>query len=335
MIQLKIAFLDTEEAYLEQLKGYLMRRNETFFQIWTFSDTELFLKKAKVAAFDAVVMTAPFWEALKESVLEAKKILLCEGVREERLKECPYVLKHQSAEKLFCQISAMLWQEDREEKDFPEKTSELIGIYSPVHYENQMLFGMTMAQILGENQKVLYVNLMGHSGFYQLVRTDAQEDLGDLLYGMMQREGDFASGLHRIRQTYRNIDFIPPVVNPEHLSEISDSLLERFLMELKNRSGYAVVIIDFGAVCLGFTKIIPVFGSFYCLYKEGVVNRYRMEEFFAYLEKDGAHIAERIRRIKMPEHIAHPEDTNPLENGLYGGMGDYIRRSVYGGEQIG
>ena len=31
MVQLKIAFLDEEEAYLERLKGYLIRKKEKFF----------------------------------------------------------------------------------------------------------------------------------------------------------------------------------------------------------------------------------------------------------------------------------------------------------------
>ena len=47
MVQLKIAVLDEEEAYLEQLKGYFVCKNEKFFKIWTFSKVEIFLDKAE------------------------------------------------------------------------------------------------------------------------------------------------------------------------------------------------------------------------------------------------------------------------------------------------
>lgn len=336
MVQLKIAFLDEEELYLEQINGYLVRRNEMFFKVWTFSDAETFLKEAAgKTVFDAVVMTAPFWEKVNGYASGAKKILLCEGVREKSFADCPYVAKYQSAEMLFGQISAMLWQEDAKEEELPERTSEMIGIYSPMHHENQMLFSMTMAQILGENQKVLYVNLMEHSGFYQLMHMEVTEDIGDLIYGMMQKDHDFAAGLHRIRQTRKNFDFIPPAVNPEHLSEISKPLFEQLLIMLKNRSGYDTVIIDFGTVFLGFAEILPVFGSFYCLGKEGMVNRYRTEEFFEYLGRERKHVTAHINRLLLPEQMVFPEDANPLENSLYGGMGDYIRRCLYGGAQIG
>ena len=161
MIQLKIAFLDEEEAYLEQLKGYLVRKKEMFFKIWTFSASEAFLACEKQMAFDAVVMTERFWALLYNAAAERKQIFLLERAGSLPFAECLFVRKYQAAENVLGQICAMLWQENREEqKGLFEKPAELIGIYSPVHHEDQVLFGMTMAQILGEEQKVLYVNLM-------------------------------------------------------------------------------------------------------------------------------------------------------------------------------
>ena len=58
MIQLKIAFLDEEELYLEQLKGYFVQKKENFFKIYTFTDADSFLKSRKKEQFDAVIMMA-------------------------------------------------------------------------------------------------------------------------------------------------------------------------------------------------------------------------------------------------------------------------------------
>ena len=60
MVQLKIAFLDEEEAYLERLKGYLIRKKEKFFIIQTFTCAKYFLESKERETFDAVVMTAVF-----------------------------------------------------------------------------------------------------------------------------------------------------------------------------------------------------------------------------------------------------------------------------------
>lgn len=336
MIQLKIAFLDEEGAYLEQLKAYLIRKRDVFFKVFTFSKAEAFLSCKERAEFNAVVMTAPFWDRVDGHTGKAKKIWFCEGTEEAPETGCLQVAKYQSAEKLLSRISAMLWQEEAEEKiQFQENAAELVGIYSPVHHENQVLFGMTMAQILGETRKVLYVNLMEHSGFYQLTKTECTEDIGDLLYGMMQNGHDFAAGLHRIRRSFRNFDYIPPAVNPEHLSEISKALYEQLLMALKNRSGYDVVMVDFGMVFLGFAEMLPAFGSFYCLGKDGMLNRCRMEEFLDYLGREGEQTADRMNRLLLPEPAAYAAGGNLLEHSLYGGMGDYIRRCLYGGAASG
>ncbi len=335
MIQLKIAFLDEEELYLEQLKGYLVRKKEMFFKVWTFSKLESFLAGMDQEEFDAVVMTYPFWEKTKDCQIPAKKILLWEEECKEQQAEGLFVEKYQSAEKLFCKISSFLWQEGQQRSDFPGNAAELIGVYSPVHQEEQMLFSMTMAQILGEQQKVLYINLMEHSGFYGLLGTEAEADIGDLLYDMMQEGCDFAAGLHGICQSCRNFDYIPPAVNPEHLSEISRSLYEKLLTAVKTRSGYDVVIVDFGRIFLGFAEMLQLFGSFYCLEKEGRLNRCRAEEFQEYLEKECACVSARIHHLRLSERLTCPEEVNLLEANLYGGMGDYIRRTLYGGVEIG
>lgn len=336
MVQLKIAFLDEEEAYLEQLKGYLIRKKEQFFQIRTFTRAESFLESRKRESFDAVVMAAVFWENVRDCMGGAQAVFFREGAEETPQADFFSVKKYQSAEKLFCQISAMLWQKEAEEiRCFTQEPAEMLGVYSPVHHEDQMLFSLTMAQILGETQKVLYVSLMGNSGFYGLIKSESCEDIGDLIYGMMQKGHDFAAGLHRVRQSCRNFDYIPPAVNPEHLAEISRPMYEKLLAALKGRSGYDVVLVDFGTIFLGFAEMMPFFESFYCLGKEGMVNRLRTEEFLDYLGKEGEHTTAHLNRLLLPGQIQAAGEANPLENSLYGGIGDYIRSCLFGGMRSG
>lgn len=344
MIQLKIAFLDEEEAYLEQLQGYLIRKKENFFRLWAFSCIETYQECAKNTEFDVVVMSEAFLEKMEEELsdkklpdrkIPEKRILLSEGRIPKAAAGMPAVAKYQPAEKLLSRISALLWQESSIcQEFFPERMAELIGIYSPAHCENQILFSMAMAQILSEKEKVLYVNLMEHCGFYRLTGEEISEDVGDLIYGMMETEYDFAAGLHRIRRNYMDFDYIPPAVNPEHLFEIFGEIYEKLMIELKNRSGYAVVVIDFGNIFPGFAEILPILERLYCLGREDAVSRYQMEEFLEYLGKEGRNAGDYLKKVLLPGQIGGIVEKNPIENCLYGAMGDYIRRCLYGGEEV-
>ena len=341
LVQLKLAFLDEEEAYLEQLRGYLVRQKERFFEVWTFTDAEsLFKKTDDGMLFHAIVMTAPFWEAAQGRAKGIKKILLCEGREEESFFDCTYVDKYQSIERLLGRLLELLSQEKGgEEGVSPKGAANLIGIYSPVHHESQMLFGITLTQILAEEQKTLYVNLMGHSGFFGITDTSAKEDVGDLLYGMERKGFDFAAGLHKVRRSYRNFDYIPPVINPEHLSELSGEQMESFLKKLKSRSGYDCVVIDFGMVFPGFSRLLQSLSCFYCIGKEGTVNQHRMEEFLLYLEKEEEYKTVNMKQTLLPREISFGpsflrEGADPVAGSIYGRMGDYIRSSLYGGTAV-
>lgn len=333
MIQMQIAFLDEEEAYVKQLQGYLVEKKERFFKIDAFTTAEAFLEAAeRGASYDATVLTEAFQTSVPAGALLGKKILLCESGTKAADAKWLSVAKHQSAGALLRQISAMLWQESKGAAESALPTAaELIGIYSPVRHEGQLLFGVTMARVLGEEKKTLYVNLTSHSGFFGLTNTSHAEDIGDLLYGMMQEGHDFATGLHRVCGTYRNFDYIAPALNPEHLSELSGSLFSKLVLELKGRSGYQAVILDFGMIFSGFAETLPAFSAFYCLGKEGLLNRYRTEEFLDYVNKAGDCAAARMSRLTLPEELFLSKEADLPDGCLYGSMGDYVRNCLYGG----
>lgn len=331
MIQLRIAILDEETEYLERLNSYMVQKREYFFKIWTFSTWDYFQEASTTNRFHAILATEVFFERVLELEGQGQKILLREeGILPEY--QCvPNIYKYQSVERIFVQISNLIWEENGPSDHRVEgKQARLIGIYSPVHYADQMIFSMTMANILGENERVLYLNLQENTGFCKVTDTDAREDIGDLVYGMMQTDHDFYTGLHRVRRNFGNIDYIPPAGNPEHLSEITQNLYEELFLELKNRSGYDVVVVDFGTVFLGFAEILPVFEALYCIELPGVRNRYRVEEFFEYLAREGNQEQLKICPISLSDSMLRKEEPYPLEMSMYGEMGDYIRQTIGG-----
>ena len=65
------------------------------------------------------------------------------------------------------------------------------------------------------------------------------------------------------------------------------------------------------------------------------MSRFRIEEFLEYLGKEGGQTMSHMNRLLLPERMAPMEEGGLLEGSLYGGMGDYIRKCLYGGAGIG
>lgn len=322
MIRLRIAVLDQDREYLERLQAYLIQRKDIFFQILIYSDPNSYIQSKKQV--DALLVTGDFWEAVVGKREGVKEILLHEGWIPKAAEGVFTIAKYQSAENLLRQVSAVFWQEKEKEGNICyAKQAKLIGVYSPMHIGSQLLVTMTMAKIIGEQEKVLYVNLMEHSGFYSLTETEPKEDIGDLLYGMLENDNDFTVGLHSIRKTYANFDYIPPITNPEHLSETPKELYEKLFRELKYKSGYDTVIIDFGRVFLGFAELVTVLEKLYCIGRNGKMDCCSMDEFEEYMSKEMHEKDKKIEKMILPEKFGYWESTYPLENSCYGEIGKY------------
>ena len=57
-----------------------------------------------------------------------------------------------------------------------------IGIYSPVKRSLQTTFAMTMSEILAEKRSTLYLNFENYTGIAELIASDGEKDLSDLVY---------------------------------------------------------------------------------------------------------------------------------------------------------
>lgn len=95
---------------------------------------------------------------------------------------------------------------------------EVIGVYSPICHEMQMPFSMVLAQKLSTEKKVLYVNLMEHSGMLELLGVPGECDLGEVILAL-RRQRLTAETLGRGIHETEWMHYVEPFDNPEDLGE--------------------------------------------------------------------------------------------------------------------
>ena len=120
-----------------------------------------------------------------------KIVILTEGSTPKELENYTGVYKYQASSDVVREVMACY---GAEKAIFPvqlpvlKKTTEVLGVYSPLGGCLQTCFALTLAQILGKEKNVLYLNLEEYAGFEKLMQKKFSHTLSDLLYFAKQND---------------------------------------------------------------------------------------------------------------------------------------------------
>lgn len=327
---LKVAVLDPDEEYLKQLSAYMMVKRNSSMEVNTYSRWDDFWIQEPQKEYDAIVISVTYWDKISKMQKNPKIILLCDDEIPLEAEDMSVVLKYQAVSSMMSAIAELpLAGGQKDEQWINAIKGEVIGVYSPVSHEGQMMFSMTLSQLLGEDKKVLYLNFMENSGFSQIYHIEAARGLSDILMAVMGQR-DITHAVSCAAVPIGRTDCILPAQYPEHLLEFSDEHYLRLFHELGVHSGYDIVIADFGKIFPGFMKVLQQCSSVYCIGEDSYMGRCRIQEFDDYTKKWES-TADKLCKLILPIGLASVSGDDFLQKGIFGSMGDYIRKNVLGG----
>ncbi len=128
------------------------------------------------------------------------------------------------------------------------------------------------------------------------------------------------------------MDYIPPVRYGEDLKNpVSPEEMARLIERIAGEGGYERLLVDVGQMGRGALPILEVCDAVYMPVKEDSVSAAKVEEFEEYLKTAGAkEVLEKIRRLRLPYHNDFGKREGYLEQLLWGELGDYVRKLLYG-----
>ena len=272
--------------------------------------------------------------ALKElGDIEARQIVtLVDGEVVELKEECPVVYKYQSGDSIMREVMACYCEQSPEPVlAMLGAKASVIGIYSPVNRCLKTSFALKMGQLLSRNERVLYMNLEEYSGFSRLISSQYTQDLSDVLY--LYRQGAYSwLKLKAIVYSWGSMDYIPPVRYAEDLNQVSPEDLAMLLERIALESGYEKILVDVGQRGKGALPILETCDIVYMPVKDDCISAAKVEEFEEYLAQAGTKgLQERIHKLKLPYHNSFGRRETYLEQLLWGELGDYVRRLLWGG----
>lgn len=343
--KIAVAVCDTDREYRDRFVTYLVERKAEEYAVSAFSMPEKLLEALEEEKPDLAICGTGFEEmaerlagydipvlVLQETMADA----VAESVTYGSVPEsCRGICRYQSMEVILHEVQVMtLTGAGSRRMENVGTGMEVIGVYSPICHEMQMPFSMVLAQKLSTEKKVLYVNLMEHSGMLELLGVPGECDLGEVILAL-RRQRLTAETLGRGIHETEWMHYVEPFDNPEDLGEMTAGDLQELISFLEKQTSYEILLLDFGQGLRDFLSFLGLCTSIYCPMKSGFYYDCRMDHFRRYLEREPAvDIADRMQVIRLPFSAGKIRaGMDVYRQFLWSEFGDYVRNHIGGQEE--
>lgn len=349
MKKISIAICDTEQAYGEKLGEWISLEKREDMKSYCFSSLNAFLEFQRKEELDIILLGKGFWgnariidqmkeqgslwiclhDPAEEGPLEAEQNLPVAG------QEVLAVKKYQPASGILRDVFFYYQKYGKQRKDIILPEGEVLGIYSPDHSIWRTPFALTFAQALGKEERVLYVNLNECAGFEGWFQKKYHRDLLDVIYLCLVEGGNISDCIGSAVYTTEGFDYIPPAADGACLGEISKEDYLRFIRLLAEKSGYDVIILDFGIMIPGFFELLEECSSIYIATEERELRKGPLQQFRQMAARQNRQgLEEKISYLNLPrisENLHQGEER--IQHWIWGELGDYTRKlmGVQGG----
>lgn len=345
MRKIQVAVCDVCDDYRDRFVAYLVEHKAKEMDVQAFSEAEIFLKLLGEKTFDIAILGQGF-ETILQEIKECGQtcVLLKDTVPEQLSEEDCYgmqeetkvseIFRYQPIETILHEVQALSGAGHiaaEAVKCMPHL--EVVGVCSPVRHEMQMLFSLVLAATLSERKKVLYVNLMEHSGFLELFDLTPQYDMGDIIVRLRNHRltsETFLRGVYEMEGFF----YIAPFSNPESLYEMTMEDYTAFLKFLETKTDFDTVVFDFGEGIAQLPRMLELCTGIYCLSRQGFFFDCQSGQFLKYLEQSSQeNLREKMHMMELPFSARYIRGgTGVLRQLLWSEFGDYVRKYLTGAD---
>lgn len=323
------AVCDLEADYAYNFMEYLNQKKNIPFEIQVFTSAETLLAFGKDRHIELLLISD---KAMCPKIREmdiGKIVILSEGVHPPELDLYPSVYKYQASSDVIREVMACYGEEKSIlPAAFPvlKKTTEILGVYSPLGRCLKTSFALALGQILARERAVLYLNLEEYSGFEELMGKGFDHNLSDLLYYVRQGNQNLVLKMNGMIQTVNNLDFIPPVQAPADIRCTVWEDWERLLSEIVIHSSYEVVVLDIGNGIDETFRLLDQCKRIYMPVLNDVMSACKIAQFENLLRIwDFSQVLGNIVKVHLPFHIGMGAPETYVEQLVWSELGDYVR----------
>lgn len=329
MDKVKLAICMKDLEYQARFVNCLMNHYKHLYEVHVFTSLEE-LKMTKPLEYSVIITGEYSTEEMTNFVEGGEKLLyLTEEIETEKDSIPEKIIcteKYQEVYKIAELIQRLTGDEIVSLRQHTETSDcKWVGIYSLSKEKYQIPVAVLLAEIFGEEEKVLLLDLQAHSGLME--KEEVYMGLEDLL--SVATTGKYSRGrLLECIGHESNWDYIYPAKNTECLAEGSLELYKTLIEILEKELKYQRIIINFGAVFQGQMKMMELCDSLFLLSGKGVEGNWRETGFFHELHRrEQKQLLQKITRIDVPISPSESDSwRRTLEKWRWGSFAENIRQ---------
>lgn len=321
-----LALCDSEADYLEGMRAFLQKREDSPFELHTYSDTEKLLDFGRQEKIEVLLVAESDFTYEVSSLKTGRTILLNEsGTVQGELRN---IDKYQKAERVWQELldsyAAMLSGDTR--LLGREKKAELIGLYSPIRRCLQTSFALTLGQELSKTKKTLYLSFEHYAGWNQLLERGVKGDLAALLYFGKEQGEKFFCHLQSFTRRLGQLDYIPPAYAGQNLIYVRASEWQELISKIALLGGYDYIILDLSESIQGTFEILNMCDRIFTITGEDSHAQAKLAQYEELLRAYSyEEILEKTSHQLLPHFCQLPER---MEQYTHSDLAEYIRKVI-------
>lgn len=321
-----LALCDSEADYLEGMSTFLKEREDSPFELHTYTDAEKLLVFGKEEKIEVLLVAESDYTYEISALDTGKTILLNESGRIQG--EVRNIDKYQKAERVWQELldSYAATLSDADSQLSKKRRAKIIGLYSPIHRCLQTSFALTLGQALAEKSRTLYISFEHYAGWNQLLDKSVRGDLAALLYFSKEQGEKFYCHLQSLTMKIGQLYYIPPVYAGQNLIYVKAAEWQELIEKIAGTGGYDYIILDLSESIQGTFELLRMCDRIYTIMKEDDHARAKIEQYEELLQAyEYGDILEKTNRQLLPWFQKLPER---IEQYTRGELAEYIRRLI-------
>lgn len=334
MRKIKLIIGDEEENYAEKLTSYIRKEEAGNIDASWYVDKEQLLEHQSGKEPTIFLLGSEFLqeEYLMRLFLPSSQrilVLLTQDATEKRLAQYPVIHKYQPAKEVIRQIYQLAEEYIEDDTVWTGNKQRMTGVLAPWNYELSMLFSLVVAQIFGEEQRVLYVSLQECYGIERFMEASIGRNLIDIISVLRKQHGNPGATLKSVVTEMGKADYLPPADNPQNLFEMTAEDYRSLILTIKEQSDYDLILWESGMMGHGMIAWMEQCQVIYCPYQEELFlteQKRQIEHILSLHERP--ELFSKLQFVRLP-HISFPSGMDvKLAQLPWSQLGTYVREQV-------